>query len=114
MPDEEKAVVFLMPDGQEASNDPRYLNEKLMEQFLATRENTGNAVDTKPFIEPEFNRDSDDDTPAEVELDIEEMTVEQLKARVKELREAGVDVDTNGVRTKSELVAAIQAANSAF
>ena len=106
MPDSNnKTVVFLLPNGEEVSNDPRFMDEKYREHLLSQTENTGNAVDVK-FIETEFNQEPSD--PSEDrDIDLEEMTIDQLKNHIKELRANGVLVDTKGVKTRTDLIEAI-------
>ena len=152
MPDsDEKAVVFLLPDGTEVSNDPRYYNEKLREQILATYDNPGHATPTMqelheslgtgdplsvttgrqagglkvappPPPAPDAPQDlreqlggapSDDDVDPDApdeDTKVEDMTVKELKAEVRRLRDEGVEVDTAGVTKRSELVKAVQKA----
>lgn len=40
----EGAVVFLLPDGSEVSNDPRYEYQKMLEQVVSAQENMGRAT----------------------------------------------------------------------
>lgn len=140
MPDTDEKVVFLLPDGTEVSNDPRYYNEKMREQILATYDNPGVATPTMAQMHAELGtgdplsvttgaqvfppsnlappdlrkqlsaQDDDVDPDSDDETPLEEMTGSELKARVRELRDSGVEVDTAGVTKKSGLVAAIKKA----
>jgi len=51
-----------------------------------------------------------DETDEDLDKSVDDMTVDELKQHVKDLRDDGVEVDTAGVTKKSELVKAIKAA----
>lgn len=130
--DEDKPVFFLLPDGTEVSNDPRYFNEKLQEQILANQENIGHATVSDDEAHRQLgtggarssatgadladaNRlPAPGSQPADEDLSkgVEDMTVPELKEHVEMLRSKGVEVDTTDVTKKSQLVAAIQAARA--
>jgi hypothetical protein len=103
-------VVFLLPNGTEVSNDPRYYQEKMRQQIInqnqarvmdASGENTGTSVDDDDSI------DMDEDAKP-----LEEMSSAELKAEVARLKAEGVEVDTSGVKNKKTLVERIQAATA--
>jgi len=118
MPDNDEVVYFLMPDGTEVSNDPRYHDEKYREHLLAQMENTGNAVEVRlaGTNEDEDDLDEEDgDETQEIERlsaeALHELTKEQLSAYAKSLKAAGVDFSTRGIKTKEDLINAILAAS---
>lgn len=84
MPDSTEPVFYFLPDGTKVSNDPRFIEESAKE-------------------------------PDDIDLDshtdgLDDLTAEQLKAKLAELQAAGVEVDTTGVKKKADLVARIRAA----
>ena len=92
MGDTEKPVAFILGDsGEEASNDPRWLAQKMKEQIEAQSVAT-------------------DTLAGAADKSLEKMSVDELKSKVKELEAEGISVDTKGVKKKSELVARIQVA----
>ena len=141
-----KPVVFILGDsGVEASNDPRYYEEKqraeieaqVREKYLDSTENRGTAtvsdweaheqlgtgaprgmMDGQQVLPPAtpVRVVADDTKPKagddgdDLEKPLEEMKADELKAKVKELEEQGIEVDTKGVTKKSELVERIKAA----
>lgn len=124
----DEPVYFKLGDtGEEVSNDPRYHEAKYMENVLEKIENTGKAtrdeadlhreLGTGSPVAPHTGRDveglgdeDDDDNDELLEQSVDDMSVKELKEHVAALREAGVEVDTEGVTKKSELVKAIKAA----
>lgn len=112
MPDNDKAVIFLLPDGTKVSNDPRHHEEKLMEKLLAKQAYSGHAM---PDVKPDNVETSDSDAPPLGENEpqekaLDDMTGKELKAKVTQLSEQGIQVDMTGIKLKSELVNAIQKA----
>lgn len=109
MGDTKEPVVFLLPDGTEISNDPRHADAKMraqLEQQMATfYPNSGN---TRVILDDEA-----EDEESEDEGDgLEYLTADELKAHVQELKDQGIEVNTAGVKKKSELVDAIRAAQA--
>lgn len=112
MPDSDtQTVFFLMPDGQKVSNDPRHFHEEYRAKMLESMSNTGNAVEVE-FIDPASQAGVEEASTDgnEAPVDLESMTGAQLKDYVKALRDNGVEVDVTGVKTKADLVKAIEAA----
>ena len=112
MPDStDQTVFFLMPDGQKVSNDPRYFDEEYRAKLLESMNNTGNAVEVE-FADPAAQAEVEETQGASTEDndDLKSMTGAQLKDHVKTLRDNGVEVDVTGVKTKADLVKAIEAA----
>ncbi|MCA1807192.1 MAG: hypothetical protein LC687_05000 [Actinobacteria bacterium] len=61
------------------------------------------AAESTEEPEPEGGEDEDE---------LDSMTADQLKERVRELKDEGIEVDTKGVTKKSNLAAAIRAAQA--
>lgn len=111
MGDTKEPVVFLLPDGTEISNDPRHADAKMraqLEQQMATfYPNSGN---TRVILDDEAE---DEESEDEGEDDgLEDLTADELKAHVQDLKDRGIEVNTAGVKKKSELVDAIRAAQA--
>lgn len=138
----DKPVRFLLGDtGIKVSNDPRANDEDWMEKALEKIENTGRATRSDDELHAELGTGGARSTmtgaqvqppamPVQVvgvntpqgdageedellEKDESDMSVNELKDHVAELREAGVEVDTSGITKKSELVKAIKKAKKA-
>lgn len=116
-------VVFLLPDGTEVSNDPRFYEEKMRQQILEQQrelltkstENTGRATGPSPrggdvstfsgrdIQDPDGARqaakeESEEGSDEEQGDQYDDMTVEELKAEAE-----ARNIDISGVRKKSEL-----------
>lgn len=135
----DKPVYFNLGDtGVEVSNDPRYFDEQYREKVLEEMENTGRATRHDADVAAELgtgnpvgtmdglqaqqpglpvtivgdtrNAGQTDEKDELLEKDESDMTVDELKAHVAELKEQGVEVDTSGITKKSELVKRVKAA----
>lgn len=98
MPDN-KPVVFLMPDGTEVSNDPRFFESQMAKQIAGQQ---GIPADTGQ------TSSSADDEPVELPENFEELKGAELKALAKDLKSKGVEIATAGVTTVVGLREAIQ------
>ena len=113
-------VVFLLPDGTEVSNDPRFYEKKMREQILAQQRelltqstvNTGAATgpgpkggDTISFSGSDIQNpggatDEDDDVDTfDPEAPYESQKVGALKAEAERRQ-----IDLTGIKKKSELI----------
>lgn len=134
----DKPVYFNLGDtGEKVSNDPRYFDEQYREKMLAEMENTGRATRHDSEVAAELGTGNPVGTmdgqqaqqpamPVRIvqdnaggnekdellEKDESDMTAQELKDHVAELREAGVEVDTSGITKKSELVKAVKKAKA--
>lgn len=117
----DEPVRFNLGDtGIEVSNDPRAQEEDYMEKALEKLENTGRATRSTDEVNAELGTGqppgtvtgADLQADENLEKSVDEMTVDELKAYVEELRAQGVEVDTEGVRTKSQLRQAIKDAEA--
>lgn len=114
-------VVFLLPDGTEVSNDPRFYEQKMREQILAQQrellanstENTGAATgpspkggDTLSFSGQDIQdpggtteEDDEDVDHFDPEVPYKEQKVGALKAEAERRQ-----IDLTGIKKKSELI----------
>lgn len=112
MPDtggpDDPPVVFLLPDGTEISNDPRWQAQKFKEQVERQSHNLAEQArfaaeeqakaDALARAEEE-GEDDEEDSEAAPLSDYDHMTVPELKELADER-----DLDYSGLKKKSELV----------
>lgn len=109
MPDMDDApVFFLLPDGTEISDDPRWKANKFRSQL---EQQSANLAEMARFAAEEQARqdailraeEEGEDDPEDMEPEVlskyDQMTVPELKAAAKEL-----DLDITGLKKRSELV----------
>jgi len=105
MPDTSSPVFFLLPDGTKVSNDPR---------FTPDADTPEDVVQGQPSPHAEIATSVDliqgSVQPDNQPKSLDEMTAEELKLELARLKDAGVEVNTLGVKKKADLVAAIKAA----
>jgi hypothetical protein len=112
-PEEDEVVTYLLPDGTEVSNDPRFHESKMRDQLLAQQremltqsvENSGRAtVPSTPGSDTSTFTGRDIQNPEASAREAESTTYEKMSvADLKELAEQR-QVDMTGVTKKSELV----------
>lgn len=90
MSDENGPVIFLMPDGTEVSNDPRFFQMRMSEQVAAS------------------SPSSLSDTEVSLPSNFDELKGKDLQALAKDLQSKGVDIDTAGVTKVGDLREAIR------
>ena len=91
-------IVVFNHDGRVVSNDPRFKGEE--HESPIAHENTGSVAPPK---EP-----SEDETSA-----YDDMNVDELKDELKKRQEAGREIDTSGIKKKSDLIKALKADDKA-
>lgn len=95
-------IVTFIHDGRVVSNDPRFDPEEY--EDFSEQENTGDINYKQPETVVESNSPS---------KDYSDMTVDELKDELKVRKEAGREIDTEGITKKSQLVAALEADDQA-
>lgn len=90
-------VTFLDHEGNVISNDPRWIAEQTVRRFEDTAENPEGGV-TEQGVETEGYAGRE---------------AEWLKEEVKRRRDAGREIDTKGVKRKSQLVKLLEADDEA-
>lgn len=130
MSDDNSPVVYLMPDGTEVSNDPRFFQNQMQEQLAAQQVHVREATEAGPNANvapvpdevgkstimgngeatPLLSSSSDSSDSAEVELpaNFDELKGKELQALAKDLRSKGVEIDTAGVTKVGDLRNAIR------
>lgn len=119
-----KAVVFNLPNGKTVSNDPRHAEEQMRNRILANAKAEAEYAaelrrekGKKAESEGSSTSTDDDDGDGTQEVQVaeglsEDWKGDQLKEEVARLKDLGVEVDTSGVKTKADLVEAINNAVS--
>lgn len=118
MPDTDEPVVFLLPDGTEISDDPRWKAKKFREQIEQQNANLQAQADfsakeqARLFAEEDASRaevnaesEEEEDEGDHAESAFSGLTVAELK---KEASERDLDLAALGVKKKSELIAALE------
>lgn len=109
MPDTDQPVYYTLPDGTKVSNDPRFFEQLEKEKAEASLEIPKEEVTLSETPAPKGS----DSSEVATSDGLDELTSEQLKVRLVELRAAGVSVNTTGITRKAELVEAIRKALAA-
>jgi hypothetical protein len=114
MPDSDKPVVFLLEDGTEISNDPRWKAAQFADQLdrqNAVWEAQAQAAarqEAKLFAEKAGEGEDDveeDDGGDHSGSDFSGLTINQLKS---EAAERDIDLKKAGVKTKTDLIALLE------
>ena len=109
MPDEPNPVFFLMPDGTEISDDPRWREQQFRKRIDSEQAELKASVEKAAREQLLSDQASTLTLPEEAEeisgkrSPLDDMTVEQLKAEALEL-----DLDISGIKKKSELIALLK------
>jgi hypothetical protein len=128
-PSTDEPVVFLMPDGTEVSNDPRFFQKEMQKQLAEQQKHVRTATEAgpdankppvpdevgkstvmgngeaTPLTDPSAESVTD---PVELPENFEELKGDELKALAKSLKSRGVEISTTGVRKTDELREAIR------
>ena len=109
MPDTTEPVFFLLPDGTEISDDPRWREQKFREKIDAENAELKRSAEKAAREQIKNDKSSTSEMPeedAEISgkaISFGHMTVEQLKEEAAER-----DLDISGIKKKSELVALLE------
>lgn len=130
MSDDNEPVVFLMPDGTEVSNDPRFFQREMVKQLAEQQAHVRTATETRSEAGPvplhtgggtvlgngeatPVSRDDLVDEEAagnDVSLpdNFEELKGKELQSLARDLKSKGVEIDTAGVTKVGDLREAIR------
>jgi anti-sigma28 factor (negative regulator of flagellin synthesis) len=128
MSNENEPVVFLMPDGSEVSNDPRFFQREMAKQLAEQEQHvrpsseagpnanvapvpdeTGSATNMgNSAVNPLENAAANESKSVELPPNFDDMKGAELQQLAKSLKSQGVEIETAGVKKVGDLREAIR------